>query len=157
MRKIKAYTILEVTVAMLLSAICITICYTAYTIIGNYYEKFQQKNQKADALTSLKHVMTRDAFKSRLMWRTEDGIALEKEDHTMISYQFGANVILRKFSEQHIDTFKLVCENWESYFEGKYIADEKVIDRLYFEVRLDPHILVPLQVNKDYSSENLFK
>ncbi|MCJ0743683.1 hypothetical protein [Pedobacter montanisoli] len=157
MRKIKAYTILEVTVTMFLSAICITICYTVYSIMGNYYEKFQQKNQKADALTSLKHVMTRDAFKSRLMLRTQDGITLEKEDHTSIAYQFVANAVLRKLNEQHTDTFKLICENWSAYFEGKDVRDEKPIDRLYFEVRLDPYILVPVQINKDYSSEDLFK
>lgn len=157
MRKIKAYTILEVTVAMLLSAICITICYTAYGIIGNYYEKFQQKNQKADALTSLKHVMSRDVFKSRLMLRTQNGITLEKEDHNTISYQFGVDAVLRKLNDQHTDTFKLVCKNWSVYFEGRDVTDERLVDRLYFEVRLDPYILVPVQINKEYSSENLFK
>ena len=49
MKKINAYTLMEVTVAMLLSAICIGIAYSAYDIIGNYYRSFQQKNDRSTA------------------------------------------------------------------------------------------------------------
>lgn len=156
MKKIEAYTLLEVTVAMLLSAICITICYSAYGIIGKYYASFQQKNQTADVVLSLRHVLERDFLKSKLVLKNDNGIELQ-QDSSKIYYIFNPDAVLRKLDEIHTDTFKLKSSELNFFFEGQEIIEPDTIDELRFKALLDQRISAPIQVNKFYSAENLFK
>lgn len=147
---------MEVTVAMLLSAICIGIAYSAYDIIGNYYRSFQQKNEKADALLAIREVLSKDFQRSKLVMNTSEGMVLE-QDSLSIHYIFEANQILRKTPSLRTDTFKV---NWKDKyvgFEGVEILEPDTIDLLKIKVNLDQHTLVPLTFYKHYSAQNLFQ
>lgn len=156
MKKIKAYTLMEVTVAMLLSAICIGIAYSAYDIIGNYYRSFQQKNEKADALLSIREVLSKDFQKSKLVLNTTDGILLD-QDSLSIQYVFEADQILRKTPSLRVDTFKVIWKDRYVGFEGAEILEPDTIDLLKLKITLDQHSLVPLTFYKHYSAQNLFQ
>jgi len=156
MTKIKAYTLMEVTVAMLLSAICIGIAYSAYDIIGNYYRTFQQKNEKADALLSIREVLSKDFQKSKLVRSMPDGILLE-QDSVNINYVFEADHILRQIPSLRTDTFKVVWKDRYVGFEGNEVLEPDTIDLLKLKVTLDQHSLVPLTFYKHYSAQNLFQ
>lgn len=154
--KIKAYTLLEVTIAMLLSAICIAICYSAYDIVGKYYASFQQKNQTADVVLSLRHVMQRDFLKSNTVLKSEEGVELQLDDSSKIYYIFNSDAILRKMNEAHTDTFKLKSNEVNFFFEGHEVIEPDTIDELRFKMILDQRTAVPIQLNKTYSAANLF-
>ncbi len=156
MKKINAYTLMEVTVAMLLSAICIAIAYSAFDIIGNYYRTFQQKNEKADALLSIREVLSKDFQKSKLVMNTADGILLE-QDSVNINYVFEADRILRQIPSLRTDTFKVVWKDKYVGFEGNEILEPDTIDLLRLKITLDQHSLVPLTFYKHYSAQNLFQ
>lgn len=156
MKKINAYTLMEVTVAMLLSAICIGIAYSAFDIIGNYYRTFQQKNEKADALLSIREVLSKDFQRSKLVMNTADGILLE-QDSVSINYVFEADRILRQIPSLRTDTFKVVWKDKYVGFEGNEVLEPDTIDLLKLKVTLDQHSLVPLTFYKHYSAQNLFQ
>lgn len=156
MKKINAYTLMEVTVAMLLSAICIGIAYSAFDIIGNYYRTFQQKNEKADALLSIREVLSKDFQKSKLVMNTPDGILLE-QDSVNINYVFEADRILRQIPSLRTDTFKVVWKDKYAGFEGNEVLEPDTIDLLKLKITLDQHSLVPLTFYKHYSAQNLFQ
>jgi hypothetical protein len=147
---------MEVTIAMLLSAICISICYTAYGIIGNYYAKFQQKNQTANTVLALRQVLARDFLKSKLIIHHEDGLELQ-QDGLSIYYNFSPETIQRRLNEEHTDTFSLKYHDLRYTFEGREIMVADTIDQLNFKIILDSLTTVPVQFNKKYSAENLFK
>jgi hypothetical protein len=63
--RIEAYTLMEVAVAMLLAAVCISICYTAYGMIGNYFSVFEKKNNVAQQVLALQRTMDNDIQRSR--------------------------------------------------------------------------------------------
>lgn len=153
--KIKAYTLLEVTIAMLLSAICIAICYSAYDIVGKYYASFQQKNQNADVVLSLRHVLQRDFLKSNAVLKSEEGVELQL-DSSKIYYIFNPDAVLRKMDELHTDTFKLKSNEVNFFFEGHEVLAPDTIDELRFKMVLDQKTTVPIQLNKAYSAVNLF-
>lgn len=154
--KIKAYTLMEVTVAMLLSAICMSICYTAYYIITGYYTSFHQKNKTANEVLVLRHMLEGDFLKSRLVFRTEDSITLQV-DTTKIYYVFTKDGILRKFGALPIDTFKLQSADLKTHFEHQEVLDTGIIDRLNFTVLLAGKLAVPIQIHTFYSAKDLFK
>ncbi|MBB2145789.1 hypothetical protein GM921_09845 [Pedobacter sp. LMG 31464] len=154
MKKIKAYTLLEVTVAMLLSAICITICYSAYGIIGKYYTVFQAKNQQATEVLGLKQVLARDFLKSRFVLKSEDGFELIR-DSVLIRYSFSAGHVLRQLNTLHTDTFHLEPSELLCFFEGRPVDVPDTVDQVQFKLSLAKGVRIPLQVNKVYSAENL--
>lgn len=146
---------MEVTVAMLLSAICITICYTAYSLIGGYYRSFQQQNEQTDTVMMLKQVMENDFLKSNYCLKREDGLVLVK-DTGAIYYTFRPDYITRKINELHADTFKLQNTLPTSYFESKEKLVNDTIDEVKFEVTLFKKEKISFQLLKNYSAENLF-
>jgi Tfp pilus assembly protein PilE len=126
--KIKAYTIMEVTIAMLLFAIVVSICYTAYGIVSSYYSTFHQKNKTANDIISLKNVMEHDFLKSNCILKSDDGFDVFV-DTTKIKYSFTDQGISRTFSTLHTDSFTVV---------------------------VDKKMTIPMQINKHYSAKDLF-
>lgn len=147
---------MEVTVAMLLSAICIGICYSAYGIIGNYYSEFRKKNETTDVLLSLRQVLAKDFLKAKLIVKSEDGILLQ-QDSVSVHYVFGTGQILRKFEGLRADTFKIDWEEKYTSFEGAEILENSNIDLLKFNVNFDHQAKVPLVFSKHYSAHDLFR
>lgn len=147
---------MEVTVAMLLSAICISICYTAYSIIGDYYRLFHQKNETADQVLSLRHVLEKDFLKSSYILKQEDGFEL-LIDTTKIHYTFDEHAVLRKFGEIHTDTFKVETQNLKTYFDGVELMEIDTIDQIGFTILLAKNTPTTIQLNKLYSAKDLFK
>lgn len=155
--KLNAFTLMEVTVAMLLSAICITICFTAYGLIQDYYSKFRAKNETSAQLTVLKQVMDKDFLKSRYVIKTDEGIKLQN-DSMELSYSFDERKILRIIADVHTDTFFVELQNKEFYFEGRPVAAADTIDLLNLEIKLKGlNTALPLQVSKKYSAVDLFR
>ena len=155
MRKIKAYTLMEVTVAMLLSAITIAICYAVYTIMTGYFSSFKDKTNEAEELLYFKHVMERDIQRSNHLLYNENSIEM-LGDSTSINYIFTDSSILRNLNTQRTDTFKVVAVDLKVFFEQQEILMPDTIDRLSFDLRLGK-TKIPLQFNKFYSANDLFK
>jgi Tfp pilus assembly protein PilE len=153
-QKIKAYTLMEITIAMLLSAVCISMCYSAYGIITGYYKEFGRKNEASAALSSLKQVLARDFLNSKHALREENKIILLSDSIT-IAYGFESEWITRDLNQQHIDTFKVKSSTLTAYFEHLEVLSADTIDQVSFNVILS-HKTVPIQVRKVYSAENLF-
>nr|WP_233166977.1 hypothetical protein [Pedobacter sp. ASV2] len=155
--KLKAFTLMEVTVAMLLSAICITICFTAYGLIQNYYSNFRIKNETSAQLTDLKLVMDKDFLKSRYVIKTDEGLKL-KNDSTELSYVFDEHKILRIIPGLHTDTFFVELKDKEFYFEGKSAGVADTVDFLNLGIKLKgSSTALNLQISKNYSAVDLFK
>lgn len=154
--KIRAYTLMEVTIALLISAICITICYTAYSLIGDYFKAFSRKNEIADRVISLRHVIQADFLRSNHVIKSEDGFILS-QDSIFIHYQFVEKGILRQFGKLHTDTFALKFAMLETYFEQQEAFETDTIDQVKFTVFLDKNMPVSMQFDKYYSAQNLFR
>lgn len=156
MLKIKAYTLMEVTIVMLISALTITICYSAYGIITNYYKSFQQKHKMSTEILSLKHVLDRDAEKSNHAFKTPFGCEFSL-DSDKIVYTFTNHFILRQLNDLHTDTFKIKVKEMKGYFESAEIIHPDTIDQINFKVEISKDIDVAIQINKSYSATALFK
>ncbi|SES20214.1 hypothetical protein [Pedobacter rhizosphaerae] len=154
--KIKAYTLLEVTIAMLLSAICISVCFTAYGLMNDYYSVFRKKNKATDTALTLKHVLDKDFLKARYVLKTPNGLSLQ-QDSLEISYQFDPHVVLRKFSDLPADSFPLDTQDLLCAFEQQDVVEADTIDLLQFKVAIGDGVKVPYQINKVYSAQDLLK
>jgi prepilin-type N-terminal cleavage/methylation domain-containing protein len=153
--KIKAFTLMEVTVAMLISAICITICYSAYALIANYYAVFQEKNEKADAVMGLKQVLEKDFLRAQLILKTDSGLTVNL-DSAVVVYSFKEGKVLRGLQGLHTDTFRVAAAQPSFSFEQKPIIEPDTVDQVSLKVRLDKSQTTTILIVKLYSAETLF-
>jgi len=155
-QRIEAYTLMEIAVAMLLAALCISICYTAFGLIGNYFNAFEKKNSSVQTVLALNRAMHTDIDRSHYLLRTEDGIDA-RQDSLLVSYHFGNEMISREVQGLRTDSFTLTSSEMNCSFEGRDVSAGDTLDRLSFVLSLEKGAKVPLLFKKVYSAQDLFK
>ncbi|MGM9475206.1 hypothetical protein ACS5PU_02205 [Pedobacter sp. GSP4] len=154
--RINAYTLMEVAVAMLLAAICISICYSAYSLIGSYFGDFELRNKNAQDILTLETTLARDLDKGHYIVRTDDGIAV-KQDSLTISYRFNGAKIVRDALGLRTDSFDLAATEAYFRFEGSAAALGDTVDHINLVLQLEKGARIPLVLKKNYSSQDLFR
>lgn len=154
--KVHAFTLMEITVAMLISGLVISICYTAYGLIQGYYIRFEDKNKTSSIVLDLKHVLERDFFKAAHIIRTKQGIVVQ-QDSLVVDYIFNDKQVLRQIENLHTDTFTMPLQKIGFYFEGREAQVTDTVDRINLELQMNKDTKVPVQINKYYSAADLFR
>ena len=157
--KVKAYTIMEVTITMMVAAILIGITYTSYSIVVKSYGSFTSKNNDMGELITLDHLVNRDFDQAKIIRKDSAGFSFVK-DSALVRYEFSADYILRKAAK--IDTFKIKNRDVNASFESVPLtelrdqADQNIIDALDF-VLMYQKDTIGYHYHKTYSSENLIE
>lgn len=156
--RLKAFTIIEVTITMLVAAIVIGITYMAYSIISKSYLSFNAKNKDMEIVEQLDALLKKDFINAELIKKDTGNITFTSTTDT-ISYQLHPNYILRISSIT--DTFKVNNEGIAARFEGENIDSlslqprQKRIDELELNLFLKDE-KIPYHYHKQYSSAQLF-
>ncbi|TDQ11569.1 hypothetical protein [Pedobacter metabolipauper] len=153
-KKIPAFTIMEVTISMLIAGICIGITFTAYQIISGTYRNFDKKQEKIALFTTVDKLLKQDFVNARNILKADDGLAFQMEQGT-ISYSFNKDYVVRDQFALHADTFKLQINAPVFLFEGQSPDNGTSVDQFNFTTLVDG-ILIPLQYHKSYSAQDLF-
>jgi prepilin-type N-terminal cleavage/methylation domain-containing protein len=155
--RLKAFTILEVTITMLIAGVLIGIAYTSYSIVIKSYHSFTSKNEDMAVLINLDHLLKRDFEKADTILKDTGGIVLTK-DNTLIKYAFTPDFVIR--TAARVDTFKVQTQELNTTFENVPIvelqatSEENKIDGLDF-ILIFQSEKIPFHYRKLYSSENL--
>jgi prepilin-type N-terminal cleavage/methylation domain-containing protein len=158
-KKVKAFTIMEMTIAMLISAIVIGITYSAYTIISRSYTIYQTKNDGLALLSRIDQLLVKDFAHAEMISKTLDGLLLTSRLDT-VAYVFAPDFIVRKGAV--IDTFKVQTSGLSTLFENQPVSEVSVeseqnrIDELFFFIVLKNGNM-PYHYQKPYSSVNLLE
>jgi len=157
--RIPAFTIMELTVAMLISAIAIGLMYSAYAIISKSYLSFVDRNSKTSTLALLDRRLNRDIDKAEIICRDSNTVTMRSNKDTVI-YRFLADRVIRQ--KLLADTFKISTESFITSFESVPVdgnqsnTGEKKIDDLQIVLLTDEQ-KIPYHYHKSYSSVNLFQ
>jgi len=157
--KIPAFTIMELTIAMLISALVIGMMYSAFIIVGHSYQAFVDRNGSTATLSLLDQRLNRDISKAETMTRDSNTITLQSP-HDTVSYRFLGDRIIRQ--KILADTFKVNTESFRTSFESVPVESSplqgqgKRIDDLQLVLVLDS-LQIPYHYHKFYSSVNLFQ
>ena len=158
-KKIPGFTIIEVTIAMLLSAIVIGLTYTVFSMVTRSYQSYQTRHRDMAIVLSLDGVLRRDFDRAEVILKDTDGIVLTNKNN-LIKYRFYPDYVLRKGIA--IDTFRLKTDSIAMSFEGKTIedsgtgAEDDQLDELDLQVTLQKE-KIPYYYHKIYSSVNLIR
>jgi Tfp pilus assembly protein PilE len=158
-RKLSAFTLMEVTVTMLITGLVIGITYTSYSIIVKSYRSFTTKNDDMAVLVNLDHILKRDFDRADSILKDSDGIAI-KNGSNIIKYVFKPDFIVR--NSDRSDTFKVETQDINTTFENMPLVElqateeQNRIDGLDFTLLFQTE-KIPYHYRKSYSSENLIE
>ena len=119
-KRIQAFTILEVTITMLIASVLIGFTYMAYSIVIKSYGSFNQKNQDMAVLVRLDEWLKKDFAHAEIIQKDTAGIVLNSAGH-QIKYQFDPDFIVR--AEFRTDTFKVKTATVTTSFEDQPVND----------------------------------
>lgn len=133
--KFKAFTIVELMVVLLLSAVIFSAVMLVIQILQQ--QRYIQEAQHDEVLKveQLSTLLKKDAYEAKGMYRTDQQLLFDYTTYA-ISYTFNAAAVYRTIltMNPHSDTFKLPTVALETTWEGQAIITGK-IDAAYWESR----------------------
>lgn len=153
---LKAFTILEITITMMIAALLIGLTFTIYTIVSRSYRSFRDKNDDVLALLTLDKLLKRDFLNAETIYRKGSEVLIIGRADTAL-YEFKEGYLVR--TRGITDTFRVNYQQLEGRFEGVpsgASADSSTLqDELSFIIDYKGQV-VPYHYFKHYSSQTLF-
>ncbi len=152
--KIKAFSIMEVIIGMMLSAILVGITLAAYSVFAGAYRSYQLKNNEIGQVLSVDELLRRDFRRCNLAMIDHGGVFFRTEKDS-IRYEFNEKNIIRISSVR--DTFKIESDDLSASFEQAPATGIKPeqIDELEVGLFYQKQKTI-FHYHKYYSSANLF-
>lgn len=132
--KLKAFTLMEISMVMLLSALVIGIAYRCLDILTNQYRSFTQKNAYITQLSILDGLLSRDFVKSDTVFTTGNGIRCCSPGKTIV-YMMQPDCIIR--TDILRDTFFAAQEAHFFFKDEKLNFPAGMIDKLVIQFGKD--------------------
>ena len=142
---------MELTIAMLISAICLGI---AFFILNSFY-KFglvQQKERTEDLnISHFYHLMSKEILNADVAYFLDNSIVFKRDDYVS-EYMLKESLMIRKQGELTTDT--LYGEIKDIQVEFVKDMNDKLIQSISMTLEIKNR-LIPLTLSKDYSAEQL--
>jgi hypothetical protein len=154
MNKLKAYTIMEMIVTMLIAGITISMAYSSYKIISGQFGQYKTNSQRNYDLILFDKLLLKDFINSNQVIRQSNGVKCVYNDKA-IEYLFENIYVIRK--SEITDTFKIVISNPKFYFlnEDNFVP-EVLIDKVEFDGIIGNDTL-PFVYKKQYGADVLIE
>lgn len=127
-KKIKAFTLSEVVIVLILSSIVVGLSFSALRLVQKQMSAIQSNYVKSMELSKLDMVLWLDFNRfSEVSYETKNKELMFKNELDSISYRIDETMIIRD-----IDTFQISIDNLQLYKNGKEVKSE-TIDALKIE------------------------
>lgn len=103
---IKAFSIVEVMVSMVITAIIVGLIFGVFTIVSEQILEFKKENEQTADFNRLSYSINKAVFDSEKMISRENGVYFQTYDGDTISYQKVDGYFIRR-AQTFTDTFKL--------------------------------------------------
>lgn len=154
-KMIPSFTLMEVTVAMLLASIVISVSYAAWSLVSHAYLTYHDKNQELLSNITLCSLLEKDFDRADRVIRTEKGVDVV-DQKGVISYYFKERLVLRNQYNLQTDTFKVIYERFFTFFDHHQQHPGEIIDEIYFVCHTGTDE-APFVINKIYCGTTLFR
>lgn len=155
--KIKAFTLVELAVVMLISIILFGIAYFSWQIIEQRFISYTDSSIELENIATFKLQIEQDFKKSTqiIAGPNSKGILVRCEnDSTRIEYLFTIENILRTQATR-VDTFKIISNNLKMYLLNEEILKlPAIIDEITFSATYNNELL-HFNSSKKYSASDL--
>jgi len=151
--RLKAFTLIEITIAMLIAAVVIGLGYYTLQLFTRLSLEHQQQKGERFQVELLQHLLQRDFDRAQAIYLEEDVLAMLDSSGT-IYYTLSLEHILRQQYNIRTDTFDIKSVQTEGIFSGPRLPAPNLIDGLHLQLqqRGDKSTLV---LRKEYTAQEL--
>lgn len=135
-KKLKAFTLMELSIAMLIAAICIGMAFYMFQFFQKLYLDQQHEKQEQFSFALFQHLLKRDMQQATAIFYEESELVLQDTTGT-IRYQFDPKYIIRDHYQQHTDTFNLKMIAVDGFYRQMARPSPSCIDELHFTIAFD--------------------
>jgi len=130
MKKLKAFTILELMVTMIISSLVIGIIYTSYDFIGKQFISYKVVNEEITEAMTSNSLINRDINDAGYIQKTTGGIHIIYKKEKSLNYIFEVQYVIREINNVR-DTFSIPIFNVEMrLLNEKQLQTGGLIDEL---------------------------
>ncbi|MGQ0827041.1 MAG: PilW family protein [Bacteroidota bacterium] len=151
MKKLRAFTLMELLIGMIVSSIVIGFGYGTFFLIYKQYSSFKTVKIELVDVAQLNSILNHDFAIAEMIAFNENKLIIDRKNNLPLVYNFNDSIILRTDNEL-VDTFKIVSENIVTNFVFK--EQNAVVTGFAFEAKV-LNETEQLTFEKHYSSETL--
>ena len=154
MKKVHAFTVLVMIVAMAISAITISAAFALYQMIFVQWTRYRTTTNEVYEAVTMERLMKEDAAASSYVYATHAGMRCVGEDKN-VAYIFQDSIVIRNGGR--LDTFHVGACSRTMFFNNKPVADSALADVLHFtfvSVKEDSNYI---HIIKNYAADELFR
>lgn len=153
--KVKAFSVIEVIVSMVIAAIILGITFTIFSITSERLLDYKNQNQLVNDLNRFSYSINKDIFDNDKLYFNNDELIFENYNDNNIKYLFEENRIIRN-KQEFIDTFKIKLRHYQT--DTVKSKNEKLIFQKIKMKILTDSVLLDLNFYKPiYANEILAK
>ena len=139
MKKVKAFTLVELLVSMLISSIVISMAYVSYDIVYKQFSNYKNINKKINEVILIDMLLKNDFFQAKEIYcKTSDKLIFKDKQNHENTYLFTPGYIIRKSNEVNDTLFigasKILFKfQNEELFSDNASLTNKLMDEFCFE------------------------
>jgi len=145
-----AFTLIELLIGMIISAILIFFCYTAFSVIYGQYLNYRLIKSNVIKIMEFNTILDNDFNNADVVLFEDNKLILGNEKENNLVYYFYDSVIVRK-NKHVLDTFILIPIKLNTSFVSMSLSMVK--DFSFEEKKTEQHF----HFQKTYTSEQLLK
>lgn len=147
--KVPAFTILEVTIAMLIAAICMGIAFYVLNTFNMIFVSQQTERQKALMVQHLQHRLQKEAWQASQITFSDQVLSLETSKG-LTQYYFTDSLVIRFQQDIPTDTISGAVLN----IDAKFVKDieQALVESFSFDLKTAKGTL-PFVFHKQYSAQ----
>jgi hypothetical protein len=146
---LKAFTIVELAVNLLISSLVIGFIVSSFLVISKLHNSHKAKSEKLLKDEKLRYLLNKDVFEADFIFKTDNGFEL-KSNKAMAQYVWKDSLFIRNFNEKK-DTFIFNDLNLALKFENQDVSYKQLID----EISLRSNNLNFITLQKEYALKEL--
>jgi hypothetical protein len=160
---IKAFTIIELVVAMVLSGVTISAGIIIYMNFSKAYKDSINRNAYNHDILFLHQLLTDDFYNAKMINCSGLTIKIETIDNEELQYRFLSDMIIRskKFQKDtfYVQTINHQHETVQQLFEKKRIAGKynRLISEFSFEIVIEKDYVYPVVLYKQYDNYKYYE
>jgi len=154
MKKVAAFTVLEMIISLAISAIVISGAFTLYRLIFIQWGQYRKSTNDVYETVNMERLLKEDAAACAYMYTTPSGLRFDWEENKHVVYSIQDSFIVRDGGR--LDTFYIGNCTRKTYFNGTSVTDSALTDRidLFFSKGEDSN---SIYIHKQYAADQLFR
>ena len=157
MKKLKAFTLLELLFVMILTTIIIGIGYFAFAIAVKQLYSYKENSKKIAGAFQLTMLLNKDFAEAKSVMKANDTLVFTSPLNNRLQYSFSEEYIIRNINSA-TDTFFYGTQNRnEKFLDKPADTNNGLVDEIYFEIKTGKEQFEIFHTVKTYGADVLLQ